>query len=117
MLNLIFDKVREIGLPALLTGDYHTRENTESYNLCLKLFDDAKFVAANTDTGYTWHGYDDEKFINNEKYLRYGDSPIDYCMCSKDMFDVESYKIIRAKSSDGQPISDHYPVIAKLTLK
>lgn len=117
MLNLIFNKVKEIGLPALLTGDFNTTESSESYKACLELFDDTKFIAAKTEDSFTWHGYDEEKFVNTEKYKRYGNSPIDYCMCSKGDFEVESYEIVRTQSSDSNPISDHYPVMAKLTLK
>ena len=117
MLNLVFDKVKEIGLPALLTGDFNTTESSDSYKHCLTLFDDTKYAAKNSDKGYTYHGYEDENFVNHEKFKRYGDTPIDYCMSSKGDFEVESYEIIRTKSSDGNPISDHYPVMAKLTLK
>ena len=117
MLNLIFDKLKKLGLPALLTGDFNTIENSDSYKACLELFDDSKFIAKKTENGYTWHGYEDENFVNNEKHARYNGSPIDYCMCSKGKFDVESYEIIRDKASDGMPISDHYPVMVKLTLK
>ena len=117
MLKLIFTKIKEIGLPTILTGDFNTSENTESYNLCLELLDDIKFIAAKTENGYTWHAYEEENLPESEKHTRYNGSPIDYCMCSKGVFDAESYEIIRDKASDGNPISDHYPVIVKLSLK
>ena len=114
MLNLIFDKVREIGLPAFLTGDFNTTESSDSYKACLELFDDTKTIAAKTEHSFTWHGYCGEKFTEHENFSRYNVSPIDYCMCSKGMFEVESYEIVRTESSDGFPISDHYPVMADL---
>ncbi len=117
MLKLIFAKIKEIGLPTLLAGDFNTSENTESYNMCLELLDDAKFIAEKSESGYTWHAYADENFPQDEKYARYNGSPIDYCMCSKGLFSVESYEIIRDKASDGMLVSDHYPVMVKLTLK
>ena len=111
-LELIFDKMKETKLPILFTGDFNTSEDSMAYKLCVKdVFDDTKYIAKCSDSGYTCHNFDDEKYTGRLK-----DSPIDYCMCSKGKFKVESYKIVRDKI-DGLPISDHYPVMAKLALK
>ncbi len=111
-LKLIFEHIKKFDLPTLLTGDFNTSETSAPYKLCIDtIFDDTKYIAKDSDSGYTYHNYDDEKYTGRLK-----DSPIDYCMCSKGDFEVESYKIVRDKM-DGLPVSDHYPVIAKLTLK
>jgi endonuclease/exonuclease/phosphatase family metal-dependent hydrolase len=112
-LKLIFEHIGKFNLPTLFTGDFNTSETSVPYKLCMEtIFDDTKYLAKDSDDGYTCHNYDDENYTGSLK-----DSPIDYCMCSKGDFEVESYEIIRQKSSDGNPISDHYPVMAKLTLK
>ncbi len=113
-LKLIFEHIKKFNLPTLFTGDFNTTESSPPYKLCMDtIFDDTKYIAKDSDSGYTCHGYDGENYDGAKIY---GTSPIDYCMCSKGDFEVESYKIVRDKI-DGLPISDHYPVIAKLTLK
>ncbi len=117
MLKLIFKVVKELGVPALLTGDFNTTESSDSYKLCMEIFEDAKYAAKDSDTGYTWHAYADENFPSHERYVAYDGSPIDYCMFTKGDFEAESLKIIRDKASDNMPISDHYPVLATLIQK
>lgn len=114
MLKLIFDRIKKFNLPTLFTGDFNTTEDSAPYKLCMEtIFDDTKYIAKDSDTGYTWHNYLGEGIENHPRAMT---SPIDYCMCSKNDFEVDSYKIIR-ETENGLFVSDHYPVISKLILK
>lgn len=117
MLKLIFEVMDGLDAPAILTGDFNTTEDSESYKLCMETLEDSKYSAKDSDTGYTWHAYADENFTSHERFAAYGGSPIDYCLFTKGTFDAVSYKIIRDKASDGMPISDHYPVLVTLDQK
>ncbi len=117
MLKLIIKRMNEFDVPIIFTGDFNTTEQSDSYKLCIETLDDSKYLAKNSDEGYTWHAYAEDNYPNHELFNEYKYSPIDYCLMSKGDFEVESYKIIRDKARDSLPISDHYPILVEATIK
>ena len=92
-------------MPKILTGDFNFYEGEECYDDVVSVMNDAKFIAADSDEGLTWHDY--KGGIEGK--------PIDFCMLSKDITDVKSYKIIRTVSGR-KFASDHYAITVKLKL-
>ena len=91
----------------ICTGDFNTFETAEAYAEMRKDMDDTKLIAANSDTGITFHNYG--------AIEEHEDSAIDFVFATKGT-KAETYKIIR-DCIDGIYPSDHYPVIIKLTLR
>ncbi len=107
-LEMVKSKVFSYDIPAVLTGDLNFREGTDLYNqLVSGGLKDSKYLAKNTDSGFTSHGYHADTVVN--------DKPIDYICVNKYVREVKNYKIIREKY-DGNYISDHYPIISDMIL-
>ena len=69
---------------------------------------DSRLRAATKDSGRTFHNYDDGSSRQN--------NPIDYIMANEQYLrSVSSYRIIKDKY-DGKYPSDHFAIVAKLTL-
>ena len=89
----------------ILTGDFNYYEGTECYDNAKEVVNDAKYLAVNSDSGKTYHAY--KGGIEG--------APIDFCYLSKNITDVESYKIIRIEQN-GIYASDHYGICIRLKL-
>lgn len=113
MLECIFASMDSFDMPVLFTGDFNTNEPSDAYKFCTERFDDTKYIAEDSDSGVTWHNYDGDKVAPNP---RYGDSPIDYILCSKGDFTCAKHKIVR-DTVDGYYPSDHYFLYAEVTVK
>ena len=102
--RLTADRIAELGLPAVLTGDLNagpgspTMQQLEAGGLT-----DLRFAAAETDHGVTHHGY------------RGCTGVIDYVLANHFLRGAGEFKVIRDEY-DGMYPSDHFAVCAKLTL-
>lgn len=107
---LISKKIAEISpdLPVVLTGDFNLREGSSNYSRILESgLRDTKSLAAEADSGATYHGY-------NDSISALG-MPIDFIFVNAYASAVASYKIDRTEYDFGYS-SDHHPVIAEITL-
>ena len=100
-IRVILDRILHFGeLPIVLMGDFNAGEDSETYREATSYFADAKYLAADTMTGATYH--------------RFGETPdrenIDYFMVSKTGLDVTRYAILRENENGVYP-SDHYPIL------
>ena len=89
------------------TGDFNADESSEVYAKMLEVCADSKYVAKNSDTGSTYHGYG--------KIADDAETPIDYIFVPAEA-EVDTYKVIRNTVKDMYP-SDHYPLIADVKLR
>lgn len=94
------------GVPAVFTGDFNVTPDSAP---CRAVKDggfvDARDVAAETDTGMTFHDFEREGFEG---------LVIDYVFVRGDV-KVEKFAVVRDKI-DGRLPSDHYPVYADIAL-
>ena len=91
--------------PAFFTGDFNVTPDSAPYAAVLAGgFRDCRYVAADTDTGFTFHAYG-----NPEDPA----SVIDYVFFKGDV-SVKKFTVIRDEI-DGQLPSDHYPICADVT--
>jgi len=106
--GVIMQRIAELNLPCVLTGDFNSKEGTVPYEYLLKcgLFD-SKYLAQDSDSGATFHSYYYLDKINSR--------PIDFIFASNQVRDVYSYKIIRDKV-DGIYPSDHFAVSVRMSL-
>ena len=105
-IKLILEKIEAFGgLPCVIMGDFNVTENTDTYRTATELFDDAKYRAAETDSGATYQYWGGA--LNDEN--------IDYFMVSKTGLDVLQYQILR-DTYDGVYVSDHFPIKLKIKL-
>lgn len=88
------------------TGDFNTYKTGEVYAEVLKVADDTRLTAENTDDGITFHKYGSIE--------EHEDGAIDFIFATKGT-KVENYKIIRNTAKDMYP-SDHYPVVADVII-
>ena len=102
----IADKINELNLPAVLTGDMNARPGTQptQYLEAGGLLD-LRSAAPGADTGSTFHDYKD------------GTRILDYIYANHYMRDTASARfwVIRDKYNDMYP-SDHFAIAATLTL-
>lgn len=106
-IELIAERMGEFGdLPCILTGDLNFgAEYGKAYRTATAYFKDAKYCAADSDDGTTWHGWEITDYVEID----------DYFFISKAGIDVQQYRILR-DSYDGVYPSDHYPIMMKMTL-
>lgn len=105
---VISKKMSEYNLPCVLSGDLNGKEGSLMYQRILQVgLLDTKHLAADSDSGATYHAYTGADERNSK--------PIDYIFVSDDVGEVYSYKIIRDKA-DGIYPSDHYPVVSKFNM-
>ena len=104
--GVLITKVKELSKNGnfVCTGDFNAYEDSEVYAEMLKVSEDAKLIAENSDDGITYHSYG--------KIEEHGKGAIDFIFVSKGN-DVDTYKIIRDTVMDMYP-SDHYPIIADI---
>ncbi|MBQ3149942.1 MAG: endonuclease/exonuclease/phosphatase family protein [Clostridia bacterium] len=108
-IQLVVDKINTFtDLPVFCTGDFNTYEDSEAYRIMTSgVMADVKYLAADSDNGNTFTGFDPEATKN--------DSPIDFIFVKKDCVKVNSYKILR-DDIDGQMPSDHYAIISEVEI-
>lgn len=103
--RLIADKINEMNLPAVLTGDLNCRpESLSIAYLAEGGLTDVRETAVSTDNGGTFHAYAE----------REGEI-IDYILANQFYSGASDYHVIRDQY-DGRYPSDHYAVVATLTL-
>lgn len=106
-IGVVLDKIKEFGsLPTMLMGDLNADENSETYKSATQNFNDVKYLTKNPQVSCTYQNWGKNLDLNC----------IDYIMISKTGFDVNSYEVIRKTYSGVYP-SDHFPIMATLTLK
>ena len=96
--------INTLDLPVTVTGDFNCDEGTST---TYKFFTsgkiaDSKFLAKDTVSAPTFHGYKNLEII------------IDFCFVSRDAYTVDSYRVIDTLY-DGEHPSDHNPVLVTLT--
>jgi len=103
--RLMADRINALGLPAVLTGDLNCEPGSRPMEY-LKAggLKDLRFAAAESDTGPTFHGYDDRP-----------GTVIDYVYANHYLRGCAEFKVIRDQY-DGMYPSDHFAVSAVLTL-
>lgn len=105
--KVLIEKFKELEKDGtvICTGDFNTYTDGEVYAEMLRVADDVKLTATNTDSGITFHDYG---------RIKDGSSPIDFIFTTKGVR-AENYKIIRNTAKNMYP-SDHYPIAADLIL-
>ncbi len=105
-IRLVLKKLEEFGgMPCILTGDLNDFESSEMYKFATELFDDAKYMTDDTDSGATYHEWGELPDEEN----------IDYFLISKSGIEVLQYRVIRT-TYDGVYPSDHYLIKLKINL-
>ncbi len=107
--RLINEKAEELSyLPVVYTADMNFAEGSEYYNGLLEdgILYDTKYLAENTMDYLTYH---------DRKPLFMKNSVIDFVMVN-DKFDADVYKVVTV-GSDGNYVSDHFPVYADISVK
>lgn len=103
-IKLVTEKALSYDIPAVLTGDFNFRKDSELYgNVASTGLRDTQNLAADTMTGRTYHDYE-----GGEDGL-----PIDYIWVNDKVESVSKYRIIRDKKL-GQYVSDHFPIYADM---
>ncbi len=106
-IRLVLEKIKQFGaLPGILMGDLNAEENTPTYRFATEVFDDAKYLTADTDRGATYQNWGQSLTDEN----------IDYFMVSKGAFNVLRYRVLRT-TYDGVYPSDHFPILLQVTLQ
>jgi endonuclease/exonuclease/phosphatase family metal-dependent hydrolase len=106
----LLQKIEELrgGLPVILTGDFNMRPENANIGVITNSFSHTRDVAQTKEgLDYSYHGYSSTP--SNERYLA------DYIFVSDD-FGVDYYSVLPEKL-DGNYVSDHAPVLAKLKIK
>ena len=108
-IGVFIEKLQELQKDSAVvcTGDFNADESSEVYAKMLEVCADSKYVAKNSDTGSTYHGYG--------KIADDAETPIDYIFVPAEA-EVDTYKVIRNTVKDMYP-SDHYPLIADVKLR
>lgn len=104
---LITERIAEIApdIPVVLTGDFNFRESSYNYDYLLEGgLRDTKYLAENSDSGNTYHGYSP---------IGSGE-PIDYILVNAYAESVKSYEIDDTVYGFVWA-SDHFPVISKIS--
>lgn len=109
--QLLVARIREIAgdVPAILTGDLNGAPDSDAIRTLTELLQDSYVASATPPEGTvgTFHGY---------KPSPANASRIDYILASP-AFKVGSYTCCNTDMTEGHCASDHYNIIAKLTLE
>lgn len=107
---LLLEKIGEYApdLPVVITGDFNCKPDTIAYKTLIDGgFVDSMYVSPETSRIGTFHGY---YKLNTENEL-----PIDHILFLARRGYSASYRVI-ADKVDGAYPSDHFPIVAELTL-
>ena len=107
-IQMVLDKAEAFGdLPVVFTGDLNFVEQSLGYkDITSDVLKDTKTSAIKTIDSQTYHGGTPKDF---EEYV------LDYILIN-DKFSATNYNVIKKKYKS-RYISDHYPVIAEITIK
>ena len=106
-IQVVLDKIAEFGgYPSLIMGDFNALEGSETYISVTEHFNDAMYVAEESDPGYTYQNWGN---LDNA-------DRIDYFMLSKTGFKVNRYEVLDGVR-DGVYTSDHCPIVLNVTLE
>lgn len=99
----------EMGLPVFATGDYNADEGTRSYQLMLQeaSIGDAKYQTEDRNNIGTYPSYG-EYDVTKEK-------PIDFCFVTKNLMQVNKYRVVDEKYED-KYVSDHFGLCIEATI-
>ena len=107
--ELILKMADQWNLPVIITGDFNASESSSTYQTLLNgNYDNTKYVANHTMSWATSPGFFD-------KGTQFGEV-IDHILIRKNTFKVDEYKVITEDYGGGR-VSDHYPIMAILTLE
>lgn len=106
-IELMVQKMSEVGGSMFLTGDFNVYETDVTYEKATEMLKDSKYIAKQSTSGNTFHNYGARPFNKNNQ-------PIDYIMVSNDV-KVDSYNIYAKAEQDGFA-SDHYAVYVDVEL-
>lgn len=114
-ITLLIDRTKELsnGLPVIITGDFNAERESGVIkhaldpNNSMQLFD-SRAIASTTDNA-KWTFHDFGKLPEEERPY------IDYIFVNKSVI-VDEYKVMDEKLNDIY-LSDHCPIVAKLTIK
>lgn len=103
--KMVSDFALSFDIPTVLTGDFNFKKYTNYYNIVINSgLRDSQDIAAVTDDGKTYHGYD-----GGTEGL-----PIDFIFTNEKVESVSTYKIVRDTYGEKYS-SDHYPIYADMT--
>lgn len=113
--TLLIDRAKELsnGLPVIITGDFNAERESGVIkhaldpNNSMQLFD--SYAIASTTDNAKWTFHDFGKLPEEERPY------IDYIFVNKSVI-VDEYKVMDEKLNDIY-LSDHRPIVAKLTIK
>ena len=107
--KVLLEKLKELQSQGsvVVTGDFNTDESGEVYPEMLKVTDNVRVIASETEDGITYHNYG--------KMKQKEGGAIDFIFVSKGI-KAENYKII-SNTVKGMYPSDHYPISADIYLK
>lgn len=113
--TLLIDRTKELsnGLPVIITGDFNAERESGVIkhaldpNNSMQLFD--SYAIASTTDNAKWTFHDFGKLLEEERPY------IDYIFVNKSVI-VDEYKVMDEKLNDIY-LSDHCPIVAKLTIK
>lgn len=106
-IELMVQKMSEVGGSMFLTGDFNVYETDVTYAKATTMLKDSKYIAKQSTSGNTFHNYGAIPFEKTNQ-------PIDYIMVSNDV-KVQSYNIYAKEEIDGFA-SDHFAVYADVEL-
>lgn len=97
-------------LPTFFTGDFNMQNHEPSYRILLQKFNDSQIFAPDAIyfQGSYNSQYEQQTHLFKEKY------PIDHIYISENDWQIESFKVVKEDYS--VTMSDHYPLVTKLTL-
>ncbi len=107
-LDLIISRMKEHNQPAVLTGDFNFNENDPLYKTITQELDDTKYISPDTMSAGSFHGFGRIDITNG--------SPIDFIMVTPNSFIPHTYKVL-VEDYNGRFTSDHYAVLAVLTIR
>lgn len=102
--KMVADFANTFDLPAVLTGDFNFKKETDLYSGIIATgLRDTQDLADSTMNGKTYHGYE-----GGEDGL-----PIDFIFVNDQIASVSTYKIVRDQYGSKYS-SDHYPIYADM---
>ena len=96
--QLLLDKVAELGLPTVCTGDFNAAEGTAVYNEMTAVLGDSKYLAPDTMSMGTFNGFDMEGLEDK--------LPIDFLFVTEDTVKPMVYRVV-TDLVNGRIPSDH----------
>ena len=96
--------------PAILCGDFNFDNRYSFYRLTAYKLDDSRTLAPDSITTASYNAY-------HKIFLKTGGHgyPLDHIFLQKDKFTVHSYEVLNYLI-DGKFSSDHFPVVAKISI-